>query len=62
MAADVTRSLRWTLEYLSGLGPRGQRAPGKPPSYATAGWGDWYYQRRVHTSLGHRTATKYETA
>jgi transposase InsO family protein len=30
--------------------------------YATAGWVDWYNQRRLHGSLGMMTPTEYETA
>ena len=29
--------------------------------YATAGWVDWYNQRRLHSSLGYLTPTEYET-
>jgi putative transposase len=30
--------------------------------YATAGWVDWYNNRRLHSSLGYLTPTEYETA
>jgi transposase InsO family protein len=30
--------------------------------YATAGWVDWYNQRRLHSSLGYLTPTEYEAA
>lgn len=30
--------------------------------YATAGWVDWYNQRRLHSSLGYLTPTEYEQA
>ena len=30
--------------------------------YATAGWVDWYNQRRLHGSLGMISPTEYETA
>ena len=28
--------------------------------YATAGWVDWYNQRRVHSTLGYLTPAEYE--
>ena len=30
--------------------------------YATAGWVDWYNNRRLHSSLGYRTPVEYEAA
>jgi transposase InsO family protein len=30
--------------------------------YATAGWVDWYNNRRLHSSLGHLTPAEYEVA
>jgi putative transposase len=30
--------------------------------YATAGWVDWYNQRRVHSTLGYLTPAEYEDA
>ena len=30
--------------------------------YATAGWVDWYNQRRLHGSLGMISPTEFETA
>jgi putative transposase len=30
--------------------------------YATAGWVDWYNNRRLHSSLGYATPAEYETA
>jgi putative transposase len=30
--------------------------------YATAGWVDWYNNRRLHTSLAMTTPTEYEQA
>ncbi len=30
--------------------------------YATAGWVDWYNQRRLHSSLGYKTPIEYEAA
>ena len=30
--------------------------------YATAGWVDWYNDRRLHSTLGHLTPVEYETA
>ena len=30
--------------------------------FATAGWVDWYNQRRLHSSLGYATPVEYETA
>jgi putative transposase len=30
--------------------------------YATAGWVDWYNQRRLHSTLGMISPTEFETA
>ena len=30
--------------------------------YATAGWVDWYNNRRLHSSLGYTTPSEYESA